>query len=322
MTGTRRVSRRALHVAGVLLIVALVVPFVFYAVPETAGADESYVVLTASMTPDIAPGDAVLVREVTAGEVRVGDVITFLPRGGGDVPVTHRVVDVAVLSDGTRTFATKGDANEDRDSGLITPDQLVGKVVLVVPYVGYVVGFVDSPVGFALLVVLPIGALIAMEVTDIVLDARRKRLSVRGVSSEAENESDDETAGEVDDVEPDSDTSPPPDPTAAAATTDVDGEIALSRTDLTFTIGALAAFAAYAVYSAVTEITAGEVTPLSVAVAVGTVATLALVVVLRQSIPAGEGAPSPESAVAVADSGGEAVPETSHPASEGQEVDA
>jgi signal peptidase len=306
MTGTRRLPRRALHVAAVLLLVALVVPFVVYAVPETAGADESYVVLTASMTPDIAPGDAVLVREVTAGEVRVGDVITFRPRGGGDVPVTHRVVDVAVLSDGTRTFVTKGDANEDADAGVVTPDRLVGKVVLVVPYVGHVVGFVDSPVGFVLLVILPIGALIATEVADVVLEARRKRLAARGVA--AEGESDDETD--------ESNGLPDSDPAVAASTTDADGEIALSRTDLTFTVGALAAFAAYAVYVAV-----GEVTPLSVAVAVGAVATLALVVVLRQSIPPGEGAPTPESGVPVADGGDEAAPE-SGAAGESRGVDA
>ena len=322
MTDSRRLSRRGLHVLGVLLVVALVVPFVLYAVPETAGADESYVVLTASMSPEIAPGDAVLVREVPAGAVRVGDVITFQARGGGNVPVTHRVTDVVVLSDGTRTFVTRGDANEDVDAGVVTPDRLVGKVVFVVPYVGHVVGFVDSPVGFVVLVILPIGALIATEVADLVLDARRTRLGAATAAA------DDERPPGADD-----DGAAPSDPATLADATEpanvpVDGEITISRTDLTFTLGALAAFAAYAVYVALAGVLrsgTSDLDPVAVAVAVGAVATLALVAVLRRSIPAAHGAPAPDEPLAVADGGDEddapASPESS-PGADHSEVDA
>jgi signal peptidase len=261
------------RVVAVLVLLAAVVPFVVYAVPETAGADESYIVLTASMTPDIAPGDAVLVRDVTAGDVRVNDVITFQARGGGDVPVTHRVVDVVVLSDGTRTFATKGDANEDRDAGVVTPDRLVGKVVLVIPYVGHVVGFVDSPVGFAALVVLPIGLLILTEVVSLARSTRAQ------ATVETETDAPPVPTDEADADAADATTVESPD----------DGGIVLSRTDLTFTAGALLAFAGYAGWVAWTERTA-----LAVAVAVAAGATLAMVVALRQSIP-------PEPTVGVGD---------------------
>jgi len=39
-----------------VVLLALIAPFVVYAVPATVGAEASYVVLTASMTPAIAPG--------------------------------------------------------------------------------------------------------------------------------------------------------------------------------------------------------------------------------------------------------------------------
>jgi signal peptidase len=245
--------RRAAHVVGVLLLIAAVVPFAVYAVPETVGASESYIVLTASMAPAIASGDAVLVREVPAEAVAPGDVVTFQPRAG-DVPVTHRVVDVVVLSDGTRTFVTKGDANEDRDAGLVTPAMLVGEVTVVVPYVGHVVAFVDSPVGFAALVGVPVGLLIATEVAGLVLSARADRREP---------------------TEPVADAEPP-----------ADGSIVLTRADLTFTAVSLGAFTAYAASVAWAERTA-----LAVAVVVGVAATFTLVVALRSAIPADDPAP-------------------------------
>jgi hypothetical protein len=108
---------------------------------------------------------------------------------------------------------------------------------------------------------------------------------------------------------------PAPDETATAHEAVPDGAIAVSRTDLTFTAGALLAFAAYAVFVA-----AGDVTPLSIGVAGAVVATLGLVVFLRQSIPA----PSTtveEPPVPVAD-GGDDAPEQATPAADAPEVDA
>lgn len=291
-------SRRAIHVVLALLFVALVVPFVVYAVPEVAGADESYIVLTASMTPEIAPGDAVVVRDVPANQIQVGDVITFQPRNGGDVPVTHRVAEVLVLSDGSRAFVTKGDANEDADAGAVTPDQLVGKVVITLPYIGHVVAFVNSPVGFGVLVVLPISLLILTEIGDVVLEARQKREAAHENEPAPAVSDDTSTANAVRPATP-------------------DGALVLTRSDLTFTAVVLVAFAIYAIYVA-----AADFTPLSVAIAVGVVSTLGLVVLLRQSSPplheAATEAPEP---VPVADGGDEDAPASSHPADR-SEVDA
>ena len=99
----------------VVVLLALIAPFVVYAVPATVGAEASYVVLTASMTPAIAPGDVVIVDSVPARDVAVGDVIVFEQRTGDAVPITHRVVDVERSADAPPAFQTKGDANEDAD---------------------------------------------------------------------------------------------------------------------------------------------------------------------------------------------------------------
>ena len=159
-------TKRAANVLGIVLLIALVAPFAVYAAPEVVGADESFVVLTASMTPAIAPGDVVIVAERDPAAIAEGDVITFV-RGTSDVPVTHRVIGVAD-DGGALAFETMGDANEGPDPGLVPAGNLVGAVTLTIPYIGYVIQFAGTRVGFVALVLLPFGLLAVTEIWSIV----------------------------------------------------------------------------------------------------------------------------------------------------------
>ncbi len=91
-------------------------------------------VLSGSMEPDIGVGGLVVVKPVDGRDVAVGDVISFkLP--GIDTPICHRVVDRQETSDGP-LFQTMGDANEDPDANLVRPEDVNGREVLYLPYVG------------------------------------------------------------------------------------------------------------------------------------------------------------------------------------------
>ncbi|TKX57524.1 signal peptidase I [Halorubrum sp. SS7] len=159
-------TKRAANVLGIVLLIAVVAPFAVFAVPEVVGADESFVVLTASMTPAIAPGDVVIVAERDPTAIAEGDVITFV-RGTSDVPVTHRVIGVS--GEGAAlAFETMGDANEGPDPGLVPAGNLVGVVTLTIPWIGYVIQFAGTRAGFVALVMLPFGLLAATEVWSIV----------------------------------------------------------------------------------------------------------------------------------------------------------
>lgn len=147
------------------MLVLLVVPFVVFAVPQVIGAEGSYVVVSASMSPTIAAGDAVLVNDVAPRAVSTGDVITFRTDDGSAV-VTHRVVGVTERN-GTRRFRTQGDANAQPDPGFVTPEELVGRVMLVVPYLGQAIAFVQSDAGLILLVGVPVLLLILGELWDL-----------------------------------------------------------------------------------------------------------------------------------------------------------
>ncbi|WP_256298228.1 signal peptidase I [Haloarchaeobius salinus] len=226
-------ARRILHVLGLLVLVVVVVPFVVYAFPGAVGADHSFVVLSGSMEPEISPGDVVIVDERPTAAIEEGDVVTFV-RGEGDKPVTHRVVGVEERGD-TTVFTTKGDANEDVDSQPIPAGNVIGEVAVTIPYIGHVIQFAQRPVGFVVLVLLPLGLLGLSEVWAIV----RKQGGDGGTVADGGGgtvATSATTTGSATVTEADAD--------------DGDGEVTLTATDLTLATGILLLVAPYTVYVA------------------------------------------------------------------------
>lgn len=166
-----------LQAIGVILLVAAVVPFVAYGVPQVVGGDAAFVVLSSSMAPTIGPGDVVYVRDVPAEQIQPGDVITYRADTGVAAPrtITHRVVDVVRTGDGPE-FVTRGDALEERDRGRVPPEAVVGRVMFVVPLVGHVILFARTDLGLLLLLVLPGTALFASELWALFRAAREDGL--------------------------------------------------------------------------------------------------------------------------------------------------
>jgi signal peptidase I len=92
-------------------------------------------VLSGSMEPELGVGGLVVIRPVDVQDVAVGDIISFrLP--GIDTPICHRVIDRQENADDL-LFQTKGDANEDPDTTMVSAENVNGKAVFYLPYVGY-----------------------------------------------------------------------------------------------------------------------------------------------------------------------------------------
>jgi len=97
------------------------------------------VIASSSMRPSLEPGDAVLIVKVKPEEIRVGDVISYVkvvPFASMQI-VTHRVVEANDHGD-FYSFKTKGDANPNPDSWDVTPKEIMGKAVIVIPKLGYI----------------------------------------------------------------------------------------------------------------------------------------------------------------------------------------
>lgn len=98
-----------------------------------------FVVRSGSMEPALGTGDLLLAdTSLDVDSVSDGDVVVFRSNANRDILVSHRVTRAWGTPDGTRWFATKGDANAVSDSGAITDDQIVGRMTGRVPAGGYV----------------------------------------------------------------------------------------------------------------------------------------------------------------------------------------
>ena len=92
------------------------------------------VIATPSMTGELNKGDAIIYEKYEGEPVRKGEIVVFTK--DGESLIVHRVVEAHQL-DGEVHYITKGDANEDTDSGFITDENIRGVVRYKLPYVGY-----------------------------------------------------------------------------------------------------------------------------------------------------------------------------------------
>jgi signal peptidase len=143
-------------IATFLLLVAFfIVIFIIGSKINLIGQFHSFVVLSGSMEPTIFIGDIVITKK--QDDYRKNDVITFYGPEGRIV--THRIVEIKENKD-HRTFFTKGDANRSEDDAQIQQEQIIGKVIFVIPKLGYAANFIQTPLGLIILVFIPSSLLI------------------------------------------------------------------------------------------------------------------------------------------------------------------
>ncbi len=127
----------------------------------------AFIILSGSMEPAIGVGSISVVQ--AKPRYTVGDVITFSKDGKSKMTVTHRVAEVrdTGVYYGDPQYVTRGDANEESDSGEVKHANVAGRVMLSIPYLGYIADFAKTPRGFVLLIVIPATIIIYEEIKNI-----------------------------------------------------------------------------------------------------------------------------------------------------------
>lgn len=173
--------RRGLRIAtsigsGVLVVALTAVVLMIAAV--TIGPRflhyQALVVRSGSMSPSIPTGSIVFYRSVPADQVKVGDVIVFNEPGETNRKVTHRVYQIGTGPTG-KYFITKGDANGVPDNWRIPAVGSGWLAVFHVPYVGYILYDLQSPLARLLLLLIPAALLGAITIYEIWRDRERRR---------------------------------------------------------------------------------------------------------------------------------------------------
>lgn len=174
-----KITKHTMRILSIKLKILLfiILPFVIITL-LTSQTDlihgyKSFVVVSGSMEPNIPVGSIVYALRTT--NYGPGDVISF--KNAKDQTVTHRVVSVVKESPIQETpsketpwktqYKTKGDANNTPDTELVPASSVLGKVIFQVPYVGRFIGFIKTPLGFGLIIILPTLLFILSELWNI-----------------------------------------------------------------------------------------------------------------------------------------------------------
>lgn len=133
---------------------------------------QTFIVQSGSMEPEYPVGALVYVKPVDTRQLQVGDVITF--RLGGSRG-THRIIEIAD-AEGTVAFRTKGDSNEDADAGLVRSEDVIGQVVMGIPYLGYLVAYIQQPPGTYVAVTAAAVILLLTILPDIIFQLKKEEI--------------------------------------------------------------------------------------------------------------------------------------------------
>lgn len=120
-------------------------------------------VMSGSMSGTFETGDLIIVKEVKKeSELKIGDIITFKTK---DTIVTHRIIDIT-KSNERLEFTTKGDANSAKDADKVAFNNIEGKYIVRVAFLGKILNMMQTPIGMTIVVILPILIIVLLILQD------------------------------------------------------------------------------------------------------------------------------------------------------------
>lgn len=131
---TRRQVKKESVVSYIPFVIVLVVLVCFI---SGTFKYQPIAVLSNSMLPTFARGDAVIMKKIDKKDLKKLKKGTILYYSKDGSLIVHRIVSVKYTDDGKIEATTKGDNNNANDPWVITEDDMIGTVCFMIPYIGY-----------------------------------------------------------------------------------------------------------------------------------------------------------------------------------------
>jgi signal peptidase I len=128
-------------------------------------------VRSGSMEPSIKTGSIIVTTP--ANFYRVNDVVAFTVDDGQET-ITHRIVALRNTTNGI-AYTTKGDANKIPDSFGTTKNEILGKVRLATPWLGYIFTFTKTTTGLIVIIIIPAAFIIISEIKKITKEWKKRQ---------------------------------------------------------------------------------------------------------------------------------------------------
>ncbi len=160
-------QKRVLNIVVNVLLVAVIIFGLFCSytafasktgngVPNFFGI-QAFSIQSPSMEPEFYEGDLIIDKALKdTSKLEVGDVITFYTIIQGERALnTHRILEV-IDEGGPTYYVTKGDNNTLEDAMRVHENEIVGEYLFAIPNLGSVIDFLQTSMGFLLVIVLPV----------------------------------------------------------------------------------------------------------------------------------------------------------------------
>ncbi len=147
-----------------------------------------FTVASGSMSGVYEINDVIAVKDWDVNDLKVGDDIAYQGKRGGleNKMITHRIIRIEDGDNG-KIFVTKGVSSIVEDPP-ITGDQILGKVVGIVPVISTINHIVKSQLGFFLLIFCPLVLIIVLEILQTITDIRLEKNEIREISKNKDKE--------------------------------------------------------------------------------------------------------------------------------------
>lgn len=175
----RNILSKIANAFTVVFIVFEIILILFIVMARVNGQTPSlfsynlYVIVSPSMEPELMVGDVIVSKVYKGEELKEGQIITYLGREG-DVAgklITHEIVRFETI-DGVEYIITQGINGGSEDPKIVKSD-----VRSILKYKTKVIGpiyrLVNTPIGFMILIILPIGCIVISEVRNLTKEIKQ-----------------------------------------------------------------------------------------------------------------------------------------------------
>lgn len=150
---SKRIAFKKKDKSTPVIFAGVIIVFAFLVLMPMVTHESHYAIAdpTDSMYPVIHPGSLLLVSHINTSQVKNGTIIVFNAPWDNGTLYAHQVISVTHLN-GVTYYTTKGVNNPAKDPLPVPSNDVVGKVALAIPYLGYIL--IYSKVTVAVILVL------------------------------------------------------------------------------------------------------------------------------------------------------------------------
>lgn len=161
-----------------IAITAYVVVTIHLSEDEERWTYKAFTVLSDSMQDTFQAGDVVIIENIEAESLEVGDIISFYsidPYTEGEV-YTHKIREITTYN-GELAFTTYGTTTGDSDLYPALASNVIGELKFVVHDVGTYVEYIKSQNGYIFIIFIPMLVIILLEIKNLIyIISQRKKV--------------------------------------------------------------------------------------------------------------------------------------------------